>query len=152
MPHKDVNGNELNPDKLFYRVYIDGNPYTFKASKYVGLLEDMDLVSYNYYDAYNFSEIYQNKYKLFYLEEEDWGKLEIESVYIVDGTENVSPAKVSIFNPTGINTVDTGESVVKVVYTNLLGQEVICPQNGSVYLKTVLYKSGKKETHKVVAQ
>lgn len=153
MPHKDVDGNELNPDKLFYRVYIDGNPYTFKASKYTALPEDLSLVSYNYYDAYTFNDVYQSKYKLFYLDEDNWSKLEVESVYIVDGTEKVSTEKASVVNPSsGINTIGEGSLAVKVVYTNLLGQQVVRPQAGNVYVKTVTYKNGKKQTSKIVAQ
>lgn len=153
MPHKDVDGNELNPDKLFYRVYIDGQPYTFKASDYTGLPQDMTLVPYNYYDAYTFNDIYMNKYKLFYLGDEEWSKLEIESVYIVDGKENVSTAKAAVEkDPTDIHAVGDGSLPVNVVYTNLLGQEIARPQAGTVCLKTVSYKDGRKQTRKVVAQ
>ena len=153
MPHKDVDGNELNPDKLFYRVYLDGQPYTFKTSDYTGLRQDMSLVPYNYYDAYNFNDIYMNKYKLFYLADEEWSKLEIESVYIVDGKENVSDVKASVEkDPTDVNSIDNGSQPVSVVYTNLLGQEIAHPQMGRVYLKTVTYKDGRKLTRKVVAQ
>ena len=115
--------------------------------------EDLSLVPFNYYDAYTFNDIYQNKYKLFYLDEDNWNKLEIESVYIVDGTENVSAAKASVVNPSsGISTIDEGSLAVKVVYTNLLGQQIVRPQAGNVYVKTVTYKNGKKHTCKIVAQ
>lgn len=153
MPHKDADGNELNPDKLFYRVYIDGQPYTFKASEYTGLRQDMTLVPYNYYDSYTFNDIYMNKYKLFYLGDEEWSKLEIESVYIVDGKENVSSTKASVENKTtGISAVGNGSLPVGVVYTNLLGQKISRPQAGTVCLKTVTYGDGRKQTRKIVAQ
>lgn len=110
-------------------------------------------MSYNYYDAYTFNDVYQSKYKLFYLDEDNWSKLEVESVYIVDGTEKVSTEKASVVNPSsGINTIGEGSLAVKVVYTNLLGQQVVRPQAGNVYVKTVTYKNGKKQTSKIVAQ
>lgn len=151
MPHKDVNGNELNPDLLYYRVYLDGKLYTFKPSKYAGLQADMTEVPFNYYDSYNFNEIYQNKYKLFYLADEKWDKLEIESVYRVGDTENVSAERASVMNPlSGVNTVGGGKSAVSVVYTNMLGQEVARPIAGEVYVKTIVYNDGSKTTKKVV--
>lgn len=151
MPHKDVNGNELNPDLLYYRIYIDGNPYTFKASKYTGLQADMQLVPFNYYDSYTFNDIYQNKYKLFYLADEQWSKLEVESVYIVDGVENVSTGKAAIENPaSGVYNVDGGSIAERVSYTNLLGQKVVRPVAGNVYIKTVRYKNGTASTQKTV--
>ena len=94
-----------------------------------------------------------NKYKLFYLADEEWSKLEIESVYIVDGKENVSDVKASVEkDPTDVNSIDNGSQPVSVVYTNLLGQEIAHPQMGRVYLETVTYKDGRKLTRKVVAQ
>ena len=151
MPHKDVDGNELNPDHLYYRVYIDGVPYTFKASAYTSLANDMDMVPYNYYDSYTFNDIYQNKYKLFYLADEPWNELSVESVYVVDGTEHVSGKRATVTNPSsGVAEVCRGVEAASVRYANALGQEVARPLPGSVYLKTVVYKDGRKETRKVV--
>lgn len=151
MPHKDVDGQELNPDLLYYRVYLDGEPYTFKASKYTGLQHDMDKVPYNYYDTYTFNDVYQNKYKLFYLADEPWNELSVESVYIVGGEERVSAKRATVLNPSSGVAEVGGDAVepVCVRYTNQLGQEVVRPLPGQVYLQTIVYKSGRKETRKV---
>lgn len=147
-PHVDNNGNELNPDSLYYRVYLDGELYTFRPDSYTGLRQAMTDVPFNYYDSYTFNEIYQNRYKLFYINESNWKKMEIESVYKVNGVENVSTERASVLS--GVESVNSDNVIVASQYRDLTGQIVTEPQQGGFYLRTVTYTDGRKATVKVI--
>lgn len=150
-PHTDVNGNELNPDSLYYRVYVDGKLYTFTPDKYTTLPAAMSEVPFGYYDSYTFNDVYNKRYKLFYLSaNDDWGTLEVESLYRVNGVENVSPEKAKVINPSGVEAVVSGATAVATTYVNLLGQTVASPEKGRIYIKTVRYTDGTTAVSKVV--
>lgn len=40
IPIQDTDGNLLDPDNLYYRVYLDGEMFTFYGDEYVGMPED----------------------------------------------------------------------------------------------------------------
>ena len=149
MTSTDVDGNQLNPDLLYYRMYVDGEPYTFTPARYQGVTEAMTLVPYSYYNSYTFNDNYQNKYKLIYLDDIKWNRLEVESVYIAGGEERVSPERSVYNNPAGVVQVDSSATVVSEKYTDLLGREIAAPVAGSVYIKTTVYDNGTVSNEKV---
>lgn len=148
-PATDKDGNSLNPDKLYYRVYVDDTPYTFTIEKYPNLDAPLSEVPFSYFDSYYFKENYNGKYKLFYFNEADWNTLDVESVYVVDGVENVSN-KVRCVNPNGgIGGVAMEKEPVNTRYTDLMGRSFDEPVQAGFYLKTVTYSDGSVQTIKI---
>lgn len=155
LPLTDENGAELNPDNLYYRIYIDGEVYTFNPADYQGVDEAMSLVPCYYYNSYTFNEVYRNRYKLFYFSDtsSNWKKMEVESVYVVDGVATVSAGRSSANNPNaGVEEVDANANVVNVAYTDLLGRQADGESSGQILIKTTTYDNGTVKREKVVAK
>ena len=154
LPLTDENGAEINPDNLYYRIYLDGSVYTFTPADYQGVTEAMSLVPCYYYNSYTFNEVYRNRYKLFYFSDtSNWKKMEVESVYIVDGVENVSAGRSSATNPNAsVSEVDADANIVKVAYTDLLGRKADASQGGQVLIKTTVYDNGTVTREKVATR
>lgn len=127
-----TNGEVLNPDKLFYIVWVDKNgevaPHTFTAALYPkDFTEDMVEVPYTHdgYDLYLGGEI-------IYLEEpleelQTWTKVGIQSVYYGAGERRESNIVWST-DTQGISNVKTVDD--KAVIFDLQGRRVAVPAKG----------------------
>lgn len=142
LPTEDVDGNYINPEKLYYRLYVDDKLYTFSKSQYLRLKQDMTDVPYNFYDSYDFSDNYENGYKLFYFYETDWQTADLQSVYVVDGVTNVSTkTRVYADSEAGIhnlNIIDEGNGAC----FDLQGRRILAPQHG-LYIQNGMLKLKK---------
>lgn len=146
VPATDVAGNYINADKLTYRFYVDGTPFTFTPDTYVKLTESMTDIPYNFADNY---DIYSNPgYKVVCFYNLDANYVEVESTYTVDGVANTSDRARYTLVEDGINAAAAGKAVKGTTYVNLLGQRVARPAAGSIVLKTVEYTDGTKATVK----
>ena len=130
VPIVGTEGEVLNPEKLFYIVWIEKNgeakKYTFTATLYADDFEaDVVEVPYNHdgYDIYKGGEI-------IYLEDEleelnSWTKVGIQSVYYGKNERHESNIVWSddTKTPTGISTV-AAEKVAPAAIYNLNGQKV----------------------------
>ncbi|MCR4957344.1 MAG: hypothetical protein K6B13_01870 [Prevotella sp.] len=135
IPNVGSNGETLNPQKLFYTVWIEKNgetaPYTFTAEMYSAFDEDITELPWdaNYYSWDNSHSIY------FYDEAEvfsEWTKVGIQSIYY--GAGEVRKSNIDwIGNPelgTGISDIAVGQQAAKTVYFNLSGQRLHAPRKG----------------------
>ena len=52
-----MEGNYINPDKLTYRIYLDGELHTFSPDQYVAIYEPMTDIPSTFTDNY---DIYSN--------------------------------------------------------------------------------------------
>lgn len=130
LPTEDIDGNYINPEKLYYRLYIDDKLYTFSKSQYLRLKQDMTDVPYNFYDNYDFSDNYENGYKLFYFYETDWQTADLQSVYVVDGETNVSTKTRVYADPeAGIKDVLNKKESTGHCY-DLQGRRITAPYSG----------------------
>lgn len=132
---KDVNGNTLNLNNLYYRLYIDGNLYTFKKTDYTHLTEDMTLIPLKFdNDGYPF---YCDD-ETIYLDFENLtlsNTVGVQEVYIIDGHEsvsdilvyNVATSKQSI--TTDINKLTT-ITPANAEYYDLKGHKISSPTKG----------------------
>lgn len=80
----DVDGNFINPEKLGYYLYLDGEQYTLTPDVFSRLTEDMDLIPYTFTDSY---DIYNDGC---YIGESLFTTLGVQTVYTVDGVTNYS--------------------------------------------------------------
>lgn len=132
---KDINGNTLNLNNLYYRLYIDGNLYTFKKTDYTHLTEDMTLIPLKFdNDGYPF---YCDD-ETIYLDFENLtlpNTVGVQEVYIIDGHEsvsdilvyNVATSKQSI--TTDINKLTT-VTPANAEYYDLQGHKISSPTKG----------------------
>ena len=149
VPCTDADGNYINPDKLAYRVYIDGQRYTFTPSDYERIATDMSELPYNYTD--NFDIVSNNSQKTIYFHNITGKLIQIRSVYTVDGVTNVSGTASYSFDPTaGIYSGAASTRVDHSEYTTLQGVRVAGPLPGAVTLRTDVMADGSRRTVKVV--
>lgn len=146
----DTEGDLLLEDSLYYRLYIDGERYTFDTSYYYELDGPKTEISVTYRD-WHFIHVGTSYRVISFIPDGEWWRMAIELAYRVNGVENLSDWAV-FDNPEkiGIERTEAGNKTVKeVFFTNLLGQTVDEHTKGIV-LKTFLYDDGTRETVKVI--
>lgn len=146
MPAVDVDGNAIDQTALTYRIYINGELYTFTKADYPQLEQDkLTDIPYSYDDYYNISKSGSTYYITFRnLTKDQIQTIGVELVYTVNGQENVSKRLVyNVANNTvdGINAVRTGNLNPSDSFRfNLNGQRVgnsfkgLFIQNGKKYI------------------
>ncbi len=136
LPGEDVDGNFINTDKMYYRIYTNGNetaPFVFTPEEYKNLTEDMTDVPYEFTDMYDF--MHSGTTCGFYFYHEGIYRLGVQSVYMGGGEEHVSNIVWSDVPGTGISSVTTDEAA-KVEYYDLQGRRVSNPTKGIFIKKT----------------
>ncbi len=144
VPSEDVEGNYINPDKLTYRIYLDGELHTFSPDQYVAIYEPMTDIPSTFTDNY---DIYSNgNTKTIFLHADTPRHIKIESVYTVDGDTRISaPAEMSSITETVAD-----KAVVSTTYTDLAGRRVANPATGSIVIKAVRYTDGTTDISKEI--
>ena len=134
IPTVDVNGETLNPGKLFYTVWIekDGEqtPYVFSAPMYYGYDDPVSELPY----TTNYST-WDGSHTIYFYEEDivypTWSKVGIQTIYYGAGECNKSNIAWSD-NPlaSGINNIQNDANTGKAAIFNLSGQRLSTPQKG----------------------
>ena len=138
----DVDGNYINPEKLGYYLYLDGEQYTLTPDVFSELTEDMDLIPYGFTDGW---DIYNGSC---YIAEDLFTTLGVQTVYTVDGETNYSNV-VSVdmegnvttvpapqLNPDGISNV-TAKQITSVAIYDAEGRKLDAAQKGVNVVKMV---------------
>lgn len=153
LSYYSVDGNYLDPSKLYYSFYIDGEMVTFTPEEYLNVTKEMDLVPYTFDDDYQFYKVSDNTRRLYYYHQPK-EKIGLEALYVdeVDGKPVTYSSGISeyYFNATGINntTIEEGK-VESITFTDLSGRQILRPGKG-VYIRTITMKDGTKQSKKVV--
>jgi len=147
---KDVDGNSLVTDNVSYRIYINGELYTFTTADYSKLSADMTDIAWAYDDYDNVSVSGLTRYIYFNNLPSDLQTIGVEEVYTVNGEEKVSQRLVyNVQTKTsevvsGIETVEAPAPVVcpDAPRYNLAGRRVSNSYKGIVIVngKKVLMK------------
>lgn len=146
----DINGDLLAKDNLAFRMYVDGEPYTFTTAEYRWIDEDMPLVPYTFSNYNFFSQggaDNQRRYVYFQNLPADTKTLGVELVYTVNGTETASDRLVYNIETgdhevLGIGNVIAGSDTAPVFY-DLQGVRVDNPASGKLYIKVSGNKASK---------
>lgn len=151
VPTCDVDGEYVNPDKLAYRIYADGELYTFTKADYERIENDMTELPWNYTD--NFDIVSNGQQKVVYFHNLSAKKIGIESVYTVDGVATVSDRIVyDIETSTGISDNAAGLQPVGVAYYSMEGTRINSPKKGSIVLKQSVMADGSKRVEKILVK
>ena len=164
IPSSDTEGKPLDTDKLVYRFYMDGEPFTFSTSEYNYIDEDMTDIPYSYLDydglGSDISQGWDNPDERTIVLYREFKTIAVESEYTVDGVTNTSDRYVydvatktgtvePAGDPTGICHASAGAEVVKVTYTDLSGRAVTRPGKG-IYIRTCIMSDGSRTSKKVM--
>ena len=153
LSYYSVDGNYLDPTKLYYSFYIDGEMVTFTPEEYLNVTKEMDLVPYTFDDEYQFYKVSDNTRRLYYYHQPK-EKIGLEALYVdeVDGKPVTYSSGITeyYFNATGINNTTLEEGKVEsITFTDLSGRQILRPGKG-VYIRTITMKDGTKQSKKVV--
>lgn len=155
----NADGYALDCDKLYYRIYIEGKPYTFTAAEYSFLNQDISefgyadfytsdqgrhysLGAYGYYNNYNHSMSFFN----------ELDNAGVQMIYR-DGDEEVASDVVYAhpYDENAVNDILIAAEAVSETYTDLSGRIVASPAPG-LYIKTTAYADGTTRTVKVLVK
>ena len=149
LPVKDVDGNDLNVNELYYNVYYNDAPYVFTPEVFKGLTAPMTDIPYAFSDTE--FDIYPSGGKhTIYFYDKNYTKLGVQSIYRGGGEERRSNV-VWVNRPvTGIDDVNADMREVKSVsYYNVAGQQIAEPTSG-VCIKRIQYADGTVKAEKVI--
>lgn len=153
IPNISTDGNMLNPDNLYYRIYVDGDLMEFTEDDYPTVDGSMTEIPYNFMDGMDFYSYWGGSSRTVALYFEGFTELGVQSVYIYDGettesdiiTLNVETGDIT---SSGIESVKTGDVVKTTVY-DLNGRQVNNADKGIYILRQTL-SDGNTVTRKVV--
>ena len=148
---KDTDGELLVTSQLYFRMYIDGAPYTFTTAQYRWLDEDMALVPYNFNNDNVFSIGGNDKERRWvYLRNLPAGTetIGVELVYLINGTEQTSDRLVYDIAAGKADTVLGIEDVIEdsdapAVYYDMQGLRIEHPVAGRLYIRVAGDKATK---------
>lgn len=150
VPTNDVDGNFINPDLLAYRIYADGNRYTFTTADYERFFYDTDELRFSFTDNFDVSS--NGTQKIIYFHNLDAKQLQVESVYTVNGDARVSDRATYNLEETTVGSVTDARVPIATYYTSLQGMRLSAPVRGSLVLKTTVYADGSRQTVKEMAK
>lgn len=144
----DVNGNYLNPEKMYYNVYVNDSatPYIFKKSQFVYMDEnEMTNIPFNYKDRLNsdFKIVENERFIHFY--DNGIRTLKVVMVY-EDGGKKYSSEPLSTAVTTGIESANFNKTTTEKYYT-VDGRQIQKLQKG-----LNIIKSSDGTTRKVVVK
>lgn len=133
LPNYDIDGNFMDTEKMYYRVFINGDetePFTLTPEEYNTLTEPMTDVPYNFNDI-SFITCYNMSHNLYFYRSDvtSWG---IQNVYKNGAEEKTS--KVVWSESVSVSEIDAEGAEAE--WYDLQGRRVENPQKG-IYLKRI---------------
>lgn len=142
LPTININGAPLDPSKMYYIFYVDGEPFTFYTDEYSGLTENITEVPFEFTDGWDITRWDSRLYiYIFFTGAETLG---LQTYYNGSDGETYSSDVVTVSigeDKVGSNYVD--QSPVASCYISLSGQSIVSPSNG-VYIRVDEYADGSK--------
>ena len=156
IPTSDTEGNFINPDKISYRVYVDGTPYTFTPGYYL-IDEPMTDIPYYFNNDFDIVSHTGNFVSLkevyFYRELVDMEGLEsrvwFQTLYTVDGETGYSDI-INEYGTVGLQTVGKDSGIVEEALYDLTGCKIPGTPGHGIYIKTTVYDDGTRVSRKVI--
>ncbi|MCF0214370.1 MAG: hypothetical protein HUK13_08050 [Muribaculaceae bacterium] len=137
-----VDGNYMNPENLYYNMYLDGEKYVFPADLY-RLKEDTTDIPYTY-ETYNGIEVLP---PFFYIDFfQPMTEVGAQLHYVFEGETYSS--NIVTFQVSGLDDVEVSD-IQSVEYYNLSGIQVANPENG-IFIKVARDSKGNKQVSKAL--
>lgn len=129
-------GYMLNPENLYYKMYVDGDEYTFLDYEYY-LDADMTYVPVSFTDYFNFYS--ENCEILVYISFEGFETLGFKLCYAEkneDGELNViAESEMGVYGLTGVNFVNDEKPAEETIYYDMMGRRVERPAKGDLLIE-----------------
>lgn len=145
-----VDGNYMDPDKLFYSLYVDGTVYEFKSPLYKKVTEPMVEVPYSYTDNYDIEIEDDGSRRIYFYENTD--RFAIQTIYKGGGESIASDLVTLDAVAMGIGApVSQSQRVVSTDYYDLAGRRLSGPVAGFC-IKVLTMADGSHRAYKVAGR
>ncbi len=145
IPITDVNGIIMNPNKLFYTIYLDDEVYTLTADNYPTFTEPSTEIPY-LHDSYADGIFAVGQEHSFMFQFDNYDRMGVQSIYY--GGDEVHKSNIVYTISASVESLDAEKTIENVVYTDLIGRRIVNPEKG-IYIKTTIYSDGSFKTSKV---
>ena len=146
----DVNGNVLDPEKMYYNVYVNGStePFKFKKGTNYNYMEQEELVNipFNYKDKNNYDFKVVDNLRILHFYDSSITRLKVVMVYESDGKKYSSEPLVASLTTDGIESANFNKTTTEKYYT-VDGRQIQKLQKG-----LNIIKSSDGTTRKVVVK
>ena len=146
----DVNGNILDPEKMYYNVYVNGGtePFKFKKGTNYNYMEQEELVNipFNYQDKNNYDFKVIDNLRILHFYDSSITRLKVVMVYESDGKKYSSEPLVASLPTDGIESANFSKTTTEKYYT-VDGRQIQKLQKG-----LNIIKSSDGTTRKVVVK
>ena len=147
----DADGNYLNPEKMYYNVYVNGSTEPFKFKKSASQYNDMDEeemtnIPFNYKDKRNYDFKVIENLRILHFYDSSIRSLKVVMVYEADGKKYSSKPMVATLVTTGIEGANFNKTTTEKYYT-VDGRQIQQLQKG-----LNIIKSSDGTTRKVVVK
>lgn len=146
----DVNGNVLDPEKMYYNVYVNGStePFKFKKGTNYNYMEQEELVNipFNYKDKSNYDFKVVDNLRILHFFDSSITRLKVVMVYESDGKKFSSEPMVATLPTDGIESANFSKTTTEKYYT-VDGRQIQKLQKG-----LNIIKSSDGTTRKVVVK
>ncbi len=144
----DVDGNYLNPEKMYYNIYYDEEKVELFSDEYPGLANGTTDIPVTYEDGMSVFRKGSQVDFLFY--SGGFEKFGVQLVYTGGG--EVRKSKLVYYGEeTGIEDVLGESEIESVTYVDLYGRTIAGPTNG-IYVKCVKFTDGSMTVKKVAVK
>ena len=155
LPDYNLNGEKLDLNNLYYKVFVAGNEYTFYPKDYPVFMESTTLIPYKFTDEMDYLIIATGSLHTVDFENLDARSYGVQLFYIVDdviyGKSNI--VTIPGLNSTGVGEVaeDAAKEIVSEKYYSVSGAEVSRNYQG-IMIKVVTYGDGSSKSVKIVGK
>ena len=147
----DVDGNYIDPEKMYYNVYVNGSkePFKFKKteSQYRDMHEDeMTNIPFNYKDKNNYDFKVSDNIRILHFYDSSITTAKVVMVYEADGKKYSSEPLVATLSTAGIESANFNKATTEKYYT-IDGRQIQKLQKG-----LNIVKSSDGTTRKVIVK
>lgn len=149
LPFWNKQGLLLNPDNMFYNVYLDDEVMTFSADIYTSLDNDITNLPYYFSDYYDIFSVGINH--AVYLYEGGYKRIGVQSFVMADGIEYRSPIIYNISDDVGIDNIpERSNNVIDTYYLDFSGKRIENPTGFAI--KCTRYDDGRMKSEKFIGR
>lgn len=145
IPVYDTEYNLLDPNKLFYNILVNGEPYTIETADYPFFPQDYTDIPAQFGEGVKMK--YNYTHHTFYYNFRDWETVGLQSIY-KDGENERRSEIVTYPSTTSVASIAVGNDVKATEYYDLSGRKVVNPEKG-MYVRVSKMADGSRKSEKV---
>lgn len=147
IPATDVDGNFINPDNMYYNIFINDELFTFTTDVYPILTEPITDIPYNFAELGVVATNGNSAPHTITLFIEELPVIAIQSAYTVNGVTH----KSAISSTAGIDKVTDSNAVIESTeWYNLQGAKIETPAAGTIAIRRDRMSDGTVKATKII--